>query len=94
MNTVLAAVVALAALSCIFAVFYDGFKDNLGQRVGLAVMTLSLYPIGAQVYRMEPIGDGALMMLATGFTLFVVSTVIKPHRAEQQTASSRTPVHH
>ncbi len=94
MNYVLAALVAFVGLFCIFAVFYDGFKDSFGQRVGLAVMTVSLYPIGAQLFRQEDIGDGATISLTMGLLIFLVSTAVKLHKANTQAHSPHTPVHH
>lgn len=92
MNTILAAASAFAGLICLAAVFYDGFEDTLGQRVGLAVMGTSMYPITVQFYENAPISTGAKVALGCGLVLFILATAVKgAAHAEPGSAPTNVP---
>jgi uncharacterized membrane protein len=94
MQTTLAVIALIASLFCIFAVFYDKWDDNLGQRTALAILSISLYSVGRSLWENEGIHDSAVWSLGVGFTLFGVSTLLRPATRRDAQVSAHHPVHH
>lgn len=92
MSTLFAGLLALSGLVCIFLIFLDTFRDNLGQRLGMAVVALVSYPVSKDTFMGYGANWNAIAVLAMGIIIFIASSASWTQLQREQHEHEQQPI--